>query len=40
MIRSLNAEAITLLLDRLLVGRSGSLRSELEAFAAEHGVEI
>jgi phosphotransferase system enzyme I (PtsP) len=39
MIRSLNAEAITRLLDELLAGRSGSLRRELEEFAVRHGVE-
>jgi len=40
MIRALNAEAITKLLDELLVGRSGSLRSDLEDFAARNGIEI
>jgi phosphotransferase system enzyme I (PtsP) len=40
MIRSLCAEDITLLVDELLVSGSGSVRQELEAFAAKHGVEI
>ena len=40
MSRALNAEAITTLLDELLVGRSGSLRKDLEDFAVRHGIEI
>jgi phosphotransferase system enzyme I (PtsP) len=40
MIRSLNAGAVTRFLDNLLATRSGNLRQEFEAFAAEHGVEI
>jgi phosphotransferase system enzyme I (PtsP) len=39
MIRSLEAGAISALLDTLLKGRSGSVRREIEAFASEHGVE-
>ncbi|HYD14920.1 MAG TPA: putative PEP-binding protein, partial [Hyphomicrobium sp.] len=40
MILSLDSEKITLLLDQLLVGRSGNLRADLERFAADHGIEI
>jgi hypothetical protein len=40
MILSLSAEAITLVLDRLLIGRTGSLRAELEKFAADNGIEL
>ena len=40
MIRSLNAGDITSLLDELVASGSGSVRRDLEAFAAEHGVEI
>lgn len=40
MIRQLDAGAATRLVDKLLVGRSGSVRREVEAFAAKHGIEI
>mgnify|MGYP002621514757 FL=1 len=40
MIRSLDASAITDLLDDLLVSGSGSVRDEIEAFAARSKVEI
>ncbi|WP_334149743.1 phosphoenolpyruvate--protein phosphotransferase [Hyphomicrobium sp.] len=40
MIRSLEAKAITKLLDELLVGRSGNLRPDIEDFAVRNGIEI
>ncbi|MGE3230559.1 MAG: phosphoenolpyruvate--protein phosphotransferase [Hyphomicrobium sp.] len=40
MIRALNARAITRLLDGLLAGQTGSLRPDLEDFAAKHGIEV
>ena len=40
MIRSLDASAVTDLLDDLLVSGSGSVRAEIEAFAARSKVEI
>ena len=40
MIRSLHANKLRLHLDSLLAGRSGSVRRELEQFAADHGVEV
>jgi phosphotransferase system enzyme I (PtsP) len=40
MIRSLDAAAAQRLIDKLLVGRSGSVRKDIEAFALKHGIEI
>jgi phosphotransferase system enzyme I (PtsP) len=40
MILSLDSEKITVVLDQLLVGRSGSLRAELERFAADNDIEF
>jgi phosphotransferase system enzyme I (PtsP) len=40
MIRSLDANDIARLVDDFLASGSGSLRQELEAFAAKHGVEV
>jgi phosphotransferase system enzyme I (PtsP) len=40
MIRSLDANDIARLVDDFLASGSGSVRQELEAFAAKHGVEI
>jgi phosphotransferase system enzyme I (PtsP) len=40
MIRSLHANDMRIHLDSLLAGRSGSVRGELEQFAADHGIEL
>jgi phosphotransferase system, enzyme I, PtsP len=40
MIRSLHASKLRLYLDSLLAGRSGSVRGDIEHFAAENGIEL
>ena len=40
MIRALDAAAVSKLLDQLLVGRTGSLRTHLEGFAESQGIEL
>jgi phosphotransferase system enzyme I (PtsP) len=40
MIRSLHANKMRLHVDSLIASRSGSVRRELEQFAADHGIEL